>query len=264
MMRAPRPLAQVRQNRLRDEEDAGEIDAERMRPHGQIGLLERRARRLAGIVDENVDGPEFSRARDRPAAIASGCVTSKPSSTRPAPVGSGERLAAAPPGGRRATRARRVRKGARDRRADAGACARHQDMAAGEILESAHANLLANLFADLFSARGALQSRFILRLAGQILLRPADVRQPDLRGFVQQPGRIGEVRPRHGAKVGASGADDRIRLVEIGDGADRNRRDPDLVADLVGERRLEHAAIDGLLVLRHLAGRTIDEIGAAS
>ena len=38
--------------------------------------------------------------------------------------------------------------------------------------------------------------------------------------------------------------------------------DADLVADAIGERRLEHAAIDRLRLDRSLPGRDVDQIGA--
>src|SRR6202011_701308 len=49
--------------------------------------------------------------------------------------------------------------------------------------------------------------------------------------------------PAERDKIGAAGGEDGIDLIRCGDVADTHGRDPRFVADLFGERRLEHAAI---------------------
>ena len=70
------------------------------------------------------------------------------------------------------------------------------------------------------------------------------------------------MRPRDGAKIGAAGRDDGVGVIGLGDRADGDGGDLALVADLVGERRLEQPAVDRPLLLHDLPRRTIDEIGA--
>ena len=70
------------------------------------------------------------------------------------------------------------------------------------------------------------------------------------------------MRSRDRAQVGAARRDDAVDVVGLEDRADRDRRDADLVADAVGERRLVHAAVDGLRVARR-PGRTSTSIRSA-
>ncbi len=65
-------------------------------------------------------------------------------------------------------------------------------------------------------------------------------------------------------EVGAPGRDDRVHLVGLGDVADGDRRHARLVADLVAERRLIHAAVDRLRLDRRLAGGHVDDVRAGS
>jgi hypothetical protein len=92
-----------------------------------------------------------------------------------------------------------------------------------------------------------------LRLAGIILLRPGNGVDTDLGGLVQRPGGIGQMRASDGAEIGAAGSDDRIGMIGLGNRTDGNGRNADFVADLVGERRLEEAAVDRLFFLPDLA-----------
>jgi hypothetical protein len=55
------------------------------------------------------------------------------------------------------------------------------------------------------------------------------------------------VRTRQRAKVGAIVGDDRVDLFGQRDVADGDRRNADLVLDELGEWRLPHATVDGLL-----------------
>ena len=68
------------------------------------------------------------------------------------------------------------------------------------------------------------------------------------------------MRPGERHQIGAPRGEDRIGLVGIGDVADRHRRQLGLVADLVGEWRLEHAAVDRLRIGPGLAGGDVDQI----
>ena len=70
------------------------------------------------------------------------------------------------------------------------------------------------------------------------------------------------MRPGEGDQVGAAGGEDGVDLVGAGDVAHRHGRDAELVADLVGERRLEHAAVDRIVVGHRLAGRDVDQVRA--
>ncbi len=111
-------------------------------------------------------------------------------------------------------------------------------------------------------SRGARQVVHVLRAGRMILLRPDLLGIADLGRLVHDEGRIGQMRTRHRAEIGAAGGNDRIGVVGLGDRADRDGRHLDLVADLVGEGRLEQAAIDRLFFLHHLAGRAVDQVGA--
>ena len=81
-------------------------------------------------------------------------------------------------------------------------------------------------------------------------------------GGLHRERRIDQMRPRQRHEVGAAGGDDGVDLVGAGDRADAHRRDAGVVADLVGERRLVHAAVDRLGVRRGLAGGDVDQVAA--
>ncbi len=89
---------------------------------------------------------------------------------------------------------------------------------------------------------------------------PRDTRLPAAARSVH----IGSIRcgRRQRDEVGAAGGEDRIDVVGLVDVADRHRRAAGLVADPVGERRLEHPAIDRLGLGPGLAGRDVDQVGA--
>ena len=101
-----------------------------------------------------------------------------------------------------------------------------------------------------------------LLFSGKVLHRPLRVGVPELGCGVQRPARIGEVRPPERDQVGPAGGEDGVDLIGLGNVADRHRRDADLVANLIGVRRLEHPAVYGLRIGRGLAGRNVDQIGA--
>src|ERR1043165_226957 len=81
----------------------------------------------------------------------------------------------------------------------------------------------------------ALQVGLVLRPSALILNRPIDLVRADLRGFVERPGGIGQMRASDRAEVSPSGGDDRIRMIGLRDRADGDRRDADLVAYTIGE-----------------------------
>ncbi len=70
------------------------------------------------------------------------------------------------------------------------------------------------------------------------------------------------MRPCEADEVGATGHQDRVDVVGLVDVADRHRRHAGLVADAVGERRLEHAAVDRPGADRGLAGRDVADVDA--
>ena len=74
--------------------------------------------------------------------------------------------------------------------------------------------------------------------------------------------RVGEMRAGQRAQIGAARGDDGIQMIGLGDVADSHRGDADLVADAVGERCLEHPAVDRFGLDRGLAGGDIDQIDA--
>ncbi|SPC13098.1 conserved hypothetical protein [Cupriavidus oxalaticus] len=110
--------------------------------------------------------------------------------------------------------------------------------------------------------RGAFEIGFQLPLARQVLLGPGDVAVADARGFLQRPRRVGQVRTRDRAKIGAAGGDDRVDMIGLEDRADGNGGNARLVADAIGERGLVHAAIHRRLVRADLSRRAIDHVGA--
>ena len=256
MMRAPGPRAlRSASAALRHQEHAGEIDRDHPRPQLGIGLVERRARRLAGIVHQDVDRPELAAGRAE-AALDRRLHRSRRSHRSTCACGADRARhlfqRSAPPSGQRQRCARAPRARWRWRRRCR--CRRRSPARAGRQRARAARHFATGCAA----ARARLVSYCVL--ADQVLLGPGDVGEADLRRLVQRPGRIGEMRARDRAQIGAAGGDDRIGVVGLGDRADRDGRNPDLVADLVGERRLEQAAVDRLLVLRR-PGRTSSRSG---
>ena len=79
---------------------------------------------------------------------------------------------------------------------------------------------------------------------------------------MQGPVRIGEMRPRERAQIGAAGGDDAVHVIGIEDRPHRHGGDAHFVADPIGERRLVHPAIDRLRLTRRLARRHVDQISA--
>ncbi len=63
-------------------------------------------------------------------------------------------------------------------------------------------------------------------------------------------------------QIGTAGRENCIHLIGGRDVADAHRRDVGFVADLVGVRRLEHAAEDRFGVVNGLPGRDIDQVTA--
>src|ERR1700730_9387194 len=84
-----------------------------------------------------------------------------------------------------------------------------------------------------------------LLLARQILRRADNLRAVPGRRF-QRERRIDQMRAAKRHQVGAAGGENGIDLVRRGDVADAHGCDTRLVADLLGKRSLEHAAIDRL------------------
>ena len=109
---------------------------------------------------------------------------------------------------------------------------------------------------------GARGEAIELVAAGEIRLGPGRARVAGPRGGVQRPVGIGQVRPGEADEVGAAGHQDRVDVVGLVDVADRHGGDADLVADAVGERRLEHAAVDRARLDGGLAGRHVDDVDA--
>ena len=70
------------------------------------------------------------------------------------------------------------------------------------------------------------------------------------------------MRARERHQIGAPRRHDGVHLIGGRDRADAHRGDAGLVADLVGERRLEHAAVDRLGIGRGLSGRHVDQVAA--
>src|SRR6516225_11448399 len=63
------------------------------------------------------------------------------------------------------------------------------------------------------------------------------------------------------AQIGAACSDDRVDVVGLEDGPDSHGGNADLVADLVGEGGLVEAPIDRFVIVPHLTGRAIYEVG---
>src|SRR5687768_17943902 len=81
-------------------------------------------------------------------------------------------------------------------------------------------------------------------------------------GGMDRPVGIHLVRPGERAKVGAPGRDDGVHMIDLEDIAYRDRWNVNLVADLVGEGRLEHPAIDRLFGLGDLARGYVHKVDA--
>src|SRR5215471_11969161 len=110
----------------------------------------------------------------------------------------------------------------------------------------------------LLAVAGAVAENLLL--AGEILRRTMDARGAVPGRRLHGEVRVDQVRARQRDEIGAAGGDDGVDLVGGRDRADAHRRERGLVADLIGERRLEHAAEDGLRVRDGLSGRHVDEI----
>ena len=59
--------------------------------------------------------------------------------------------------------------------------------------------------------------------------------------------------PRGGAEIGAAGGDSRVGVISLGDRTDRKGWNLARVADEIGERRLDHWAVDRLVFFHDLA-----------
>src|SRR5438105_15478456 len=80
----------------------------------------------------------------------------------------------------------------------------------------------------------------------EILVRPAHTLVAQLRRGMQRPIRVGQMRSRNRAQIGAARGDDAVGVIRFEDGADGYGRHAYFVAYAIGERRLVHAAIDRL------------------
>ncbi len=107
---------------------------------------------------------------------------------------------------------------------------------------------------------GAAAHPVELIAAGQVGFRPGLAAIAELRRRMQRPVRIGQVRPREAAEVGATRHQNRVHVVGLVDVADRHRRNAGLVANPIGERRLEHAAVDRPRAHRGLPGGDVDDV----
>src|SRR6516225_3979801 len=97
-----------------------------------------------------------------------------------------------------------------------------------------------------------------LLLAGEILRRTMDARGAVPGRRLHGEVRVDQVRARQRDEIGAAGGDDGVDLVRGRDRADAHGRERGLVADLIGKRRLEHAAEDRLRVGDGLPGGHVD------
>ena len=68
------------------------------------------------------------------------------------------------------------------------------------------------------------------------------------------------MRPRQGAEIGAPSRDDGVDLVRRRDVADSDGRHPDFIADHLGKRRLEHAAIGTGFAQRESCRRYVNDV----
>ena len=98
--------------------------------------------------------------------------------------------------------------------------------------------------------------------AGPIRLGPSLTLIMGIGRRMQRPIRVGQMWSRQANESGAPRHQYRIDVIGLVDVADCQGRNPRLVADAVGEWRLEHAAIDRLCQRRGLPRRDVDEIDA--
>src|SRR5579872_6477008 len=99
--------------------------------------------------------------------------------------------------------------------------------------------------------------------ARQILRRAEHLTGPVPGGSLQRKRRVNQMRAPERNQIGPAGGKNGINLVGRGDVADTHGRHACFVADLIGERGLEHAAIDRLRVAHGLPGGDIDEVDAS-
>ena len=144
-----------------------------------------------------------------------------------------------------------LRQRKRDRGADAAAAAGHKCVLACKDRHRHTAGVCG------FTAAG---QPIKLIAAGVIGFRPCLAAVAEPGGGVQGPVRVGKMRPGEADEVGAAGHQNRVHVVGLVDVADRHRRHAGLVADAIGERGLEHAAIDRLSPDRGLAGGHVADI----
>src|SRR5215475_10731036 len=91
-----------------------------------------------------------------------------------------------------------------------------------------------------------------LLLSWHILRRAERIRAvPGRRLYGER--RIDQMRPAERDEVGTAGGEDRVDLIRRGDVTDTHGGDAGLVANLIGERRLEHATIDRLGIAHGLS-----------
>src|ERR1700678_2221545 len=103
---------------------------------------------------------------------------------------------------------------------------------------------------------------FQLPLAREIGIRPALFVKLLFRRSTQRPRGIRQMRPCQSTQVRPARRNDRIHVIRLEYIAHRDGRNTDLVANLVGERGLPHAAVDWLLVGHGLACGYIEYIRA--
>ena len=92
--------------------------------------------------------------------------------------------------------------------------------------------------------------------AAQIGERPLHIGVVQRDSGSQRPVRIGEVWAGEAHQIGATRHQDRVDVVGFVDVAHRHRGDAGLVADPVGEGRLEHSSVHRLGVDRGLSAQT--------
>src|SRR6516164_995601 len=109
---------------------------------------------------------------------------------------------------------------------------------------------------------GAAGQPIELIAPGIIRRRPGLAAVAELRSGVQCPIWIAEMRPRQANEIGAAGHQDRIDVIRLVDVADRHGRHAGLVADAVGERCLEHTAVNRPRFDRGLSRRHVTNIDA--